>query len=127
MGQGYLMDTNVVIDYIGQRLPDSGEKFIDNLPPRISVISRIELIGWFGVSPKQLTNLLLFTANASIYLLEENIILKAIELRQKYRIKTPDAIIAATALVHNCTLITNNIADFKVIPGFLLLNPHKIS
>jgi hypothetical protein len=127
MGQQYLMDTNAVIDYIGQRLPDSGEKFIDNLPPRISVITRIELIGWFGVSPKQLASLLLFTANVHIYLLEENVILKAIELRQKYKIKTPDAIIAATALVHDYSLITNNVADFKIIPELSLINPHKIA
>jgi len=121
------MDTNAVIDYIGQRLPDSGEKFIDDLTPKISVITRIELIGWFGVSSKQLTNLLLFAANATIYPLEENVIVKAIELRQKYRIKTPDAIIAATSIVHNCTLITNNSADFKAIPEFLFVNPHKLN
>lgn len=33
--------------------------------------------------------------------------------RQKYKIKTPDAIIGATALVHGFEILTNNVDDFK--------------
>ncbi len=38
---------------------------------------------------------------------------KTIEIRQRYKIKTPDAIIGATALVHNFEIVTNNADDFK--------------
>ncbi len=33
------MDTNVVIDYLGNKLPPSGTAFIDDLPAVISVIT----------------------------------------------------------------------------------------
>jgi predicted nucleic acid-binding protein len=39
---------------------------------------------------------------------------KAIQIKQKYRIKLPDAIIAATAILYNIPFITAD-ADFKII------------
>ncbi|WP_372587944.1 PIN domain-containing protein [Thiothrix lacustris] len=38
---------------------------------------------------------------------------KTIALRQQYKTKTPDAIIAANALVHGLSVATNNTYDFK--------------
>ena len=40
---------------------------------------------------------------------------KVIEIRKKERIKLPDAIIAATAISRELSLITRNIDDFKNI------------
>ena len=37
-----------------------------------------------------------------------------------------DAIIAATALTRNLTLVTNNDKDFKTIPDLFVLNPHSL-
>jgi predicted nucleic acid-binding protein len=37
---------------------------------------------------------------------------KTIEIRRMKRIKLPDAIIAATALVQNCILLSHNTTDF---------------
>jgi len=48
------MDTNVVIDYLGNKLPLPGASFIDDLPGVISVISRIEILGWYNASSEQL-------------------------------------------------------------------------
>ena len=62
----------------------------------------------------------------TIHQLEENITLKTIELRQHYRIKTPDAIIAATALVNDFILISGNIFDFKKINGLRIINSYDI-
>ncbi|MGH7141178.1 MAG: PIN domain-containing protein [Minisyncoccia bacterium] len=39
------------------------------------------------------------------------------ELRRLYRVKTIDAIIAATALFASSTLLTRNVRDFKKIPS----------
>lgn len=49
------------------------------------------------------------------------------KLRKNKKNKTPDAIIAATALAHNFTIITNNEKDFKNIEGLKVINPHKIA
>ena len=50
-------------------------------------------------SPDQIFRLKSYLQEINIYALDEHVILKTIELRQKYRIKTPDAIIAAVAIV----------------------------
>jgi predicted nucleic acid-binding protein len=44
----------------------------------------------------------------------------AIEIRQQVKIKTPDAIIAATSKYLNIPLITSD-KDFKKIPGIELI------
>jgi len=38
----------------------------------------------------------------------------------------PDAIIAATALEKNCSLVTRNVEDFKGIIDLDVIDPHAI-
>ena len=123
MEQGFLMDSNVVIDYFGNNLTGNAVSFIDNLPAVISVITRIEILGWYNATPEQLSKLQNFVQQSLVYPLTETIIQKNILLRQAHRIKLPDAIVAATALTKNKTLVTRNVNDFKNIPGLDLLNP----
>ncbi len=46
-----------------------------------------------------------------------------IELRKRYTIQLPDAIIAATALVNDLSLCTHNLEDFEQISDLLLFDP----
>ncbi len=46
----------------------------------------------------------------------------AAEMRRKYRVKLIDAIVAATALTTNATLVTKNTRDFKRISGLQLFD-----
>ncbi len=126
MGTGYLIDTNVVIAHLGNLLPTNGAAFVDAPAPQISVISRIELLGWYNAPATELAKLEQFVNNAFIFELEEPLILRTIELRQQHRIKTPDAIIAATALHYNLQLLTRNFGDFKHINGLNTLNPFDL-
>jgi len=48
-----------------------------------------------------------------------------VKIRRGKKIKTPDAIIAATAIVHNLTLITGD-GDFNNIKGLSIVNPNSI-
>ncbi len=43
-------------------------------------------------------------------------------MRQGISVNTTDLMIAAIALVHNLTLVTNNTADFRNIPGLRLMD-----
>jgi predicted nucleic acid-binding protein len=45
---------------------------------------------------------------------------KTIQIKQKYKIKLPDAIIASTAILHNLPFITSD-ADFKNIKDLNLI------
>jgi hypothetical protein len=52
---------------------------------------------------------------------DDKLINFVVYLRRKYKIKLPDAIIAATALYTNSTLITRNIKDFSKIKDLNIL------
>lgn len=90
--------------------------------PQISIIDKIELLGFSNVP----TEVISFTENAFIIALDDNIATETINLRKKYKIKLPDAVIAATAIVSNLTLVTSNVGDFKNIHGLAILNPQPI-
>ena len=122
--KNYLIDTNVAIYYFGMALSFESEKLIDLFLSEhysISVINRIELLGFKGLTERESDALSSFISNSNIFDLEEDIILETIQIRKIYSIKLPDAIIAATCLVNNCTLVTNNVKDFDKITGFQLI------
>jgi predicted nucleic acid-binding protein len=54
-----------------------------------------------------------FISYANVFELDEEIAEQTIVLRQRFKTKTPDAIIAATALINNLTVVTNNSDDFN--------------
>ena len=84
MGTGYLLDTNVVIDYSSQKLPSKSHlklsKVIDKTPT-ISIISKIELLSL----PSASKDIIDFTREATVILLQEDIIEKTIDLRKNYK------------------------------------------
>jgi hypothetical protein len=127
MGQGFLIDTNIVIATLGNKLPSDGAAFIKKIPPNISVITQIELLGWHGVSASDLIPLTDFVNKATIFSLEPSIVQQTIILRQYHKIKTPDAIIAATALIHGLTLVSRNVSDFKLITQLQVINPFELA
>lgn len=59
--------------------------------------------------------------------LTEDVVQQTIMLRKIVKIKLPDAIIAATAMVYNLVLISRNPKDFENIKGLKLINPHAVN
>ena len=127
MGQKYLMVTNTVIDFFGNKLPVQATMFLESITPIISVITQIEVLGWYNSTPEDILALTDYLNEFNILSLDEATIFKTIEIRQNYRIKTPDAIVAATALVHGLTLISRNRSDFKNITGINLMDSHNLT
>ena len=122
MGPKYLMDSNVIIDYLGNKLPAKSNAIIDILPIVISVITRMEIVGLYNGSQQQIKKLVSFCDKAMIYSITEEIILQTINIRQKYKIKLPDAIIAATAIANRLTLITHDINDYAPIKPLKIID-----
>lgn len=122
MESEFLIDTNTVIDYLGKRLPANAESFLDILVPVVSVITRMEVLGWQGATTQQLAVLIPFFSFATVHPLDEPVIVQTIALRQQHKMKLPDAIIAATALAHGLHLITRNVKDFKSITDLQVLD-----
>lgn len=126
MGTRFLLDTNTVIYYTKNNLPDNAAKFLDTQISKgvlLSVISEIELLGWQFPSVETETIMETFINDCIIVKLSRNVVLKTIEIRKTRKIKLPDAIIAATAIVYDLTLISRNDSDFKKISGLKYLNP----
>jgi len=128
MEQRYILDTNTVIDYIGDKLPHDSASAMDilvNDELNISIIVRIETLGFNGTEP-EMQELKDFLSLAKIYYVDDLVADKTIELRKTYlKIKLPDAIIAATALANNLTLISRNTKDFEDISGLTCINPYE--
>ena len=123
MEQRFLMDTNVVIDALGTVMPDKTKKIIAGLAPVISAVTYMEALGWHKASPQHLAPLRAFMDAATVLPIDQSIVEKTVLVRQQKKILLGDAIIAATALVHNLTLMTRNINDFKNIDGLKTLDP----
>ena len=127
MGIKYLWDTNTAIYYLQQQFPPNAEKFIDDLlkdgQPVISAITEIELLCWKTATKEDLKVLHNFINDAFVIELEQAIKIKTAEIRKVVRIKLPDAIIAATALIYDFTLLSRNLSDFEDIEGLKIINP----
>ena len=94
--------------------------------PSISAITEIELLCWKTATDNDIIVLKNFIADSFVFELEQEIKEKTAELRKTYSIKLPDAIIAATALVNNLTLLSRNTKDFNKIEGLMLQNPFEL-
>jgi predicted nucleic acid-binding protein len=129
MGQKYLIDSNVLIDYTAGLLPQSGSDFVEQIIVQdflISVIIKIEVLGYADI-PLKMKSMEAFVGLAEIIPLDDSVTDKTIALRRSYKgLKLGDAVIAATAIENNLVLITRNTADFKNIQGLQILNPHLL-
>ena len=126
MEQGYLIDTNVIIDNFGDKLPEKAKNFLNSFDPVVSAVTKIEVLGWRNATKIQLNPLYAFMETASILPIADTVIEKTILIRQTQKIALGDAIIAATALAHGLVLVSRNISDFKNIHGLRVIDPHKL-
>lgn len=127
MGQ-YLIDTNIISAYFSASFTEDGLSFMDSVidsVPNLSVITKIELLCWKTVAEKE-KKVKDFLEDSIIFDLTTDVVLKCVDIRRKRKIKTPDAIIAATALCNGFILITKNTRDFKNIKGLKVINPHEM-
>ncbi len=104
LNRRYLLDTNAVIYLMSGRLafplPDGRYS--------VSIITEIELLSFSGISAweEQKIRDLLFLLDRVH--LTDTVRDETIRLRRKNRLKLPDAIIAASALIHDAVLLTND-------------------
>jgi len=122
----YLFDTNVWIDAIAGRLPaDTFLKFVVQAEwVGYSAITRLELFGFPDLTKPEEEKLVELLKHFVEVGVDSSTVDKAITIRKATRIKVPDAIIAATAIIKESSLITRNTEDFKGIIGLNIINPY---
>ena len=99
-----LLDTNVVLYFLGGRLTNPlplGQYLV-------SVITEIELLSYPSLSSDEEIQIRDFLSKITVVEIDGSIKELAIALRKQYRLRLPDAIIAATAQSLNATLFTND-------------------
>jgi predicted nucleic acid-binding protein len=127
MGQ-YLMDNNAISSYFSGHFSEKGMAFIaetiDQIPT-ISVITEIEALSWVTTDTNKESIIREFIQDSNVLSLTPSVVNQCVRIRRSKKIKTPDAIIAATALVHDLTLITSD-KDFNDIQGLQVIDPHNL-
>ena len=100
----FVIDTNIFILLFNDRLTDP----IPDGEIAYSIITEMELRSFPTLTLEEETVIRNKLANFTVYSIDSAVKEEAIRLRRTIRLKLPDAIIAATAIVHNATLVTND-------------------
>nr|VFK42305.1 MAG: hypothetical protein BECKTC1821E_GA0114239_101821 [Candidatus Kentron sp. TC] len=125
-----VLDSNVLM-YHYERCPERrvgkllADAFLNG--PCISVITRIEILGWRRHTAASLRHATELLSCVNEQGLTTGIIEKCIQLRQNLAIKIPDALIAATAIHLALPLMTANQKDFEHVPDLTVWNPFGVS
>ena len=129
MGKRYLIDTNIISKYSNDLISEQGCLFLEDIFDTeilISFITRIEVLVYNpSEASVKLTISSILEASSELSMSEE-ILLKTVEIRRKAKIKLPDAVIAATAIIHNLTLLSDNDSDFLKVGKLKYINPTKL-
>lgn len=105
-----LLDTDVFVDHLrGHRRLAPGHDRVS-----YSVVTRCELFAGSRDREGRVRSLLAPFRELNV---DRNVAELAGSLRRESAIRTPDALIAATALAHRLTLVTRNKRDFEPVRG----------
>lgn len=110
-----LLDSNIVI-YLSQKVITIESFAATDDELFISDITYMETLGFPFASVEDKNFMITLLNQFSRVGLTESIIQQTIALKQNYKIKLPDAIIAASAQVRDMKLITRNLKDFEKFP-----------
>ncbi len=100
----YLIDTNIFILLLNGELAEPIPE--GNLG--YSIITQIEILSFSSLSQDEEQLIRTSLKTLSQISINTTIAEKTIQLRRKYRLKTPDAIILASAWEHGATLLSND-------------------
>ena len=117
-----LLDSNILIYAANQSTPEL-EALATSAESAVASVTQIEVYGFTGLKPEEEAALDILFRRLTVHSLDAAVIKRAIALRQENKMGLADAIIAATALVHELTLATQNEADFKHVAGLRVVNP----
>ena len=122
-GTKMLLDSNILI-YLSKKEIVLSEFVKPDSKLYISVITYMEVLGYPFSSKKEEKVISTLCDSLNVIYLDDEIVKEVIKIRRKDKIKLPDAIIAASAIVKNIELVTRNTEDFKSLaPGLTINNP----
>jgi len=119
-----LLDTNILIEVLKNN--EEIVRLLNGMQEEFAISSITQMELYYGAFNKaEIRKLEKFFANFEIIYLNEEIARVATDLIKRYakshNLDIPDSLIAASAIVHNCTLFTLNKRDFWYIDNIKLL------
>ena len=122
----WVLDTNVWIDAHAGK-PDACRVFTQaRATPGawvgFSAMTKLEALGYSSLTAADDRALRELLAQFEEVPVMPVVIEEAIRLRRLHKLKSPDAIIAATALLQQAEVVTRNTADFKKVAGLVVLD-----
>ncbi len=118
-----IVDSNIIIYSIKPEFVSLADYLQANVPRlTVSAISVVEVLGFHQLDSTEKEDFDAFFRTVTIQDITSSIIQEAVRLRQQRKRSLGDSIIAATALLHNLPLLTNNTADFTDIPGLTVIS-----
>ena len=124
-GRKYLLDTNVIIGFLtgaDWALSFVNREATDGAVFYASVITRMELLSFPGISHDEEMKIGHFLNRVRIIGLDYTVEREAVSIRKKTRLKLPDAIISATAFSVGAVLVSAD-TDFGILKEHEVLNP----
>jgi predicted nucleic acid-binding protein len=112
-----LFDSSAVILYFNDAL--SAESFalmkraIDDETGAISVVTRAEVLAWPSHTAQSLQEATVGMAGFAQLSVDVAVANEAARIRRQTNLKLPDALIAATAMLHGLPVVTANARDFE--------------
>jgi len=117
----YLLDSNLLI-YSARPEPQfvALRSWVKRPDAAVSALSQVEVVGYHAISASDELYFLALLRLLPQLASTEDILKRAVQIRQQFRLKTPDAIIAATALQHSLVLVSadngfSRVAELELI------------
>jgi toxin FitB len=119
-----ILDSNIVIYAFQPKYRESNlESFLLQGDFSVSNVTRLEVMGYWRNSDAEFKRFELFFEATNVIAISSEIIDRAIQLRRRRSMGLADAMIAATALIHQLPLVTHNTRDFQWIAELELIDP----
>jgi len=119
-----LLDSDIVI-YSTKEGNDTLRRFLADRSLGVSIVTYVEVLGFHQITKNDKTELEEFFEITKVIPMSAEIAETAVSLKQSRKMKLGDSLIAATALVEGCKLLTNNVRDFNWIDALTLINPFE--
>jgi predicted nucleic acid-binding protein len=110
-----LLDTNILVDYL-KGIPQAKDELAHFEDSAVSMVTWMEVM--VGATPENEAATRQFLRSFSLLPVDDAVAEQAVLVRRKFRMRLPDAIILASAQVHDRLLVTRNSKDFpEDLPG----------
>ena len=120
----FTLDTNCLIYYFKgeKKIVELLQKLIsENTALFISIVTKVEILSYPEITAREIEIFNEIMKNIILIDFDDKLSNFVIEIKRKYKLKLPDAVIGATALYTNSTLITRNLKDFSKIKELKIL------